>query len=334
MTTIVSYNILAGGYDFRKNEARRTKQLAAIIRSAHPDIVGLVEATHPLMQQKPLVIEELASLLNMQLIMGATALYNYQLALLTHLPVIRTQIHAHANLRRPLLEVCVEEANGQQVKVFVTHLSASFNEGRGGGGIRIREVGAILDILAPFRAQGIPHVLIGDFNSLAPGDSFQASALVNYVLDIEKQHDAQKSDGHPYLNGVVPPALRFLNPVLRQIPRNPFFSTPFNAAASLYAPRGAIRLLLEAGYVDCYRRIHPTAHGFTCPAAAPAGRIDFIFASPEMAKYLETCYVLLDGEGVPGSAASDHLALGSEFSLGVRPRTNPAPTPPPEKIIT
>ncbi len=48
MTTIVSYNILAGGYNVRNNSTRRTEQLAAIIRSAQPDIVGLVEATHPL----------------------------------------------------------------------------------------------------------------------------------------------------------------------------------------------------------------------------------------------------------------------------------------------
>ncbi len=319
MTTIVSYNILAGGYNLRNNGARRTAQLASIIRSAHPDVVGLVEATHPLLQQKPLVVEELADALGMQLIMGHATPKGYQLALLTRLPVIRTQIHARPNLHRPLLEVCLEETNGQQLTVFVTHLSASFNKGRGGGGIRKREVQDILSILAPAHVQGIPHILIGDFNSLAPGDSFQASALVSYVLDIEnEEHYPNNMDGHPHLNGVVPPELRFLNPVLRLIPRSRLLSALFNTAASLYAPRASIRLLYEAGYVDCYRRIHPGAHGFTCPAASPAGRIDFIFANPEMAARLETCYVLKDGEGVPGSTASDHLAIAGEFGLGVR----------------
>jgi endonuclease/exonuclease/phosphatase family metal-dependent hydrolase len=320
MTTIVSYNILAGGYNLRNNGARRTAQLASIIRSAHPDVVGLVEATHPLMLQKPLVIEELADTLGMQLIRGDVTTQGYQLALLTRLPVIRTQIHPRPNLHRPLLEVCLEETNGQQFTVFLTHLSASFNKGWAGGGIRKREVEEILSILAPARAQGIAHVLIGDFNSLAPGDSFQASALVSYVLDIEnEQYYPNNMDGHPHLNGVVPPQLRFLNPVLRLIPRIAPLSTLFNTAAALYAPRSSIRLLYEAGYVDCYRRIHPKALGFTCPAAAPAGRIDFIFASPAMAKLLETCYVLTDGEGVSGSDASDHLAIGGEFGLGVRP---------------
>ncbi|HEV2656780.1 MAG TPA: hypothetical protein VGT82_17570, partial [Ktedonobacteraceae bacterium] len=72
-----------------------------------------------------------------------------------------------------------------------------------------------------------------------------------------------------------------------------------------------------AGYVDSYRRVHPQALGFTCPAAVPAGRIDFIFASPQMAERLETCYLLLDGEGVQGSAASDHLAIATEFGAHI-----------------
>ena len=80
------------------------------------------------MQQGPQVVEELADMLGMQLIMGAPAhqANGYRLALLTRLPVIRTQTHPHPSLQRPLLEVCVEETNGQQFTVFVTHLSALF----------------------------------------------------------------------------------------------------------------------------------------------------------------------------------------------------------------
>src|SRR5690242_4851698 len=116
MTRIVSYNILAGGYSLRANGARRVSQLTKIIRSAQPDIVGLVEATHPHMQQKPSVVEEIAETLGMQLIMGgeSTGPHDYQIALLTRLPVIRTQIHPRPGiLNKPLLEVCVEEADGQ-----------------------------------------------------------------------------------------------------------------------------------------------------------------------------------------------------------------------------
>ena len=316
MTTIVSYNILAGGYSIRENGAPRTQQLLSIIRSAKPDIVGLIEATHPSAKQKPSVVEELAEALDMRLIPGGTPRHadDYQTALLTRLPVIDTRLHNTSGLNRAMQEVQVQEADGQQLSVFVTHLSAAFNRGRAGGGIRRHEVEEILRTMAPARAKGVPHVLMGDFNSLAPGDRFRASSLVGYVLDMDRaRRDASLEDGHPELETIVPPALRFLNPILRVIPRNRLISTLFNSAAGLYAPRSSIRLLQEAGYIDSYRRIHPQALGFTCPAAAPAGRIDFIFASSQMAERLETCYVLLDGEGVQGSAASDHLAITAEL---------------------
>src|SRR6266516_531551 len=257
MTTLVSYNILAGGYSIHDNDAPRTQQLLSIIRSANPDIVGLAEATQSVVKQKSVVIEELAEALD---------------------------------------------------------------RGRAGGAIRRRESGEILRILAPARAQGVPHVIMGDFNSLAPGDRFHASSLVSYILDIEREKsDPHLDDGHPQLRVIVPPALRFVKPILRIIPRSQLISTLFNSAASLYAPRDCIQLLRDANYVDCYRRIHPQALGFTCPAAAPAGRIDFIFASPQMADRLETCYVLKDGEGVQGSEASDHLAVAAEFGSHTQP---------------
>ena len=53
MTRILSYNILAGG-------KRRVDQLTKIISSAHPDIVGLVEAYNPR------TVEEMANRLGMQ----------------------------------------------------------------------------------------------------------------------------------------------------------------------------------------------------------------------------------------------------------------------------
>lgn len=326
MTRIVSYNILAGGYSLRENGARRAPQLTQIIRSARPDIVGLVEATNPQMRQKPLVIEELAENLGMQLIMGTEASYSreFQLALLTRLPVVSTRTHPRPGLlNRPLLEVCVEEAGGQQLTVFVAHLSAAFSRQRAGDVIRQREIQEILKIMAPLREQGKPHVLMGDFNSLAPGDSFKASALLGYVVNLDRtKRELHLADGHPHLDFVVPPRLRFLNPLLRIIPRSQLFCTLFDAAASLYAPRGPIRLMYDADYADCYRRIHPRARGFTCPAGAPAGRIDYIFASPALSDRLETCYVVTEGEeGLPGSHASDHLAVAAEFGTAVQPGT-------------
>jgi hypothetical protein len=123
-----------------------------------------------------------------------------------------------------------------------------------------------------------------------------------------------ESVGHPYLDYVVPPSLRFLEPLMRVISRNALLSALFDEAGSLYVARGTIRLLRRAGYVDCFRRVNAKALGFTCPAQAPAGRIDYIFASPELAGRLSSCYVVTEADDLPGEQASDHLPVLAEFS--------------------
>lgn len=337
MTRIVSYNMLAGGYSLRENAARRTEQLAKMIHSAQPDIVGLVEATHPQMPQPWLVAEELAEKLGMQLVRGGEAAHahDYQLALLTRLPIISTRIHPRPGiLNKPLLEVCVEEEDGNHLTVFVTHLWAAFYKGWAGNGLRKREMKEILTITRPYREKNIPHLIMGDFNSLAPGDLLKASHLLRYVIAMDNtKRDLHIADGHPHLNFVVPGPLRFLNPLLRVIPRSMLLSSIFDALAGFYAPRGCVHMIREeAGYIDCYRRTHPKAWGFTCPAGAPAGRIDYIFASPALSKQLETCYVLLKGEDDQlGSQASDHLAIAAEFGLRVQ---QPAPNQKTEKALS
>src|SRR5437588_3532976 len=119
--------------------------------------------------------------------------------------------------------------------------------------------------------------------------------------------------GHPHLDFVVPGPLRIFNPILRLIPRSKLLCDLFDMVASVYAPRGSIRVLQRAGYVDCFRQMNPGTAGFTCPAAAPAGRIDFIFASPELAQSLSTCSIPTEGAGVRGEESSDHLPVVAEF---------------------
>jgi len=319
MTRITSYNILAGGYDLRADGVgERTKQLTTIIRSTQPDLVGMAEAINPLVAHQPLVIEKIARTLDMQLVLGSDErCQDYQTALLTKLPIIYKKVHFTPNiLTRPVLEVCVEEGNGEQLIVFVIHLSAAFNKGWAGNGIRIREIHEILRILAS--AQEKPHVIMGDFNSMAPGDAFQASTLLRYLAHIDnRQHKIGVVDGHPHLSVVVPRPLRFLIPLLSLIPKFVPLRMLFDVVASLYAPRGPIALLLAAGYVDSYRHSKPHMFGFTCPSAAPAGRIDYIFASPALAERLEICDVVNDGDGIIGKQASDHLAVAASFGLAV-----------------
>ncbi len=76
------------------------------------------------------------------------------------------------------------------------------------------------------------------------------------------------------------------------------------------APRRAIQLLVEAGYVDCYRMLHPQEPGYTYPADAPWMRLDYVFASPQMAARLCACDLVA---GEEARRASDHFPLWAEF---------------------
>ena len=307
MTRILSYNILVGG-------TRRVEQITKIISSAHPDIVGLVEATNPR------VVEELANRLGMQHRMSRYPEdgQDWHTALLSRLPIVRTYSHVRPGIfTHPLLEVSLEEEGGHVLTIFVTHLAAAFNYGRGGDGIRRREVQEILRIMETKR--GTPHLLMGDFNSIASGDRLKAGTLLRYVVEMDRRHriNPKANVGHPYLDFVVPAPLRFLNPLLRAIPRSKLLSAFFDEAGSLYPPHGSIRLLRKAGYIDCFRRVNPDASGFTCPAVAPAGRIDYIFASPELTERLSACSVITEGNGLRGDEASDHLPVVAEFGKSV-----------------
>jgi len=77
------------------------------------------------------------------------------------------------------------------------------------------------------------------------------------------------------------------------------------------ATRRAIQSILQAGYTDCYRALHPHDPGFTYPSAAPWLRLDYIFSSSQMAPYLKECNVV---HGNEASQASDHLPIWAAFN--------------------
>jgi endonuclease/exonuclease/phosphatase family metal-dependent hydrolase len=302
MTRILTYNILIGG-------TRRVDQITNMIRAARPDVVGLVEAYNPR------VVEQLAGALGMDFRMSGDEQhrYDYHTALLSRLPIVSSHQYRRSHMNsRPTLEVCVREEDGRELTIFVAHLQASFSDSaRGGDSIRREEARELLSIMEPKR--GTPHLLMGDFNSIAPGDTLQGSRLLRYLIALDQRHKQVDLTGHPNLESVVPPALRFLYPLLERVPRSRLLSALFDAALSLYTARGTIRLLRKAGYIDSYRYVNPHSQGFTCPASFPAGRIDYIMASPELASRLLDCSVLSEGDGVYGFQASDHLPVVAEF---------------------
>lgn len=306
MTRILTYNIEFGG-------TGRVDQIVQVIGSARPDVVGLLEATNPC------VIEQLAAGLGLEyrLTGRAQAPDDWQIAVLSRLPITNTLVYLIPGvLSKPLLEIGVQEEGGGELMLFVAHLASSFARGmRGGDRLKRAEVREVLRIAASKR--GTPHLIMGDFNSLAPGDSIKGSSLLSYVAYIDQLYRANSCEslGHIDLDFVVPRSLRFLNPLLRQVPGNALLSAFFDMLASLYVARGSVRLLCRAGYVDSFRRLNPFSQGFTCPAKAPAGRIDYIFASPELAWRLCSSYVVEGTKDVRGEQASDHLPVLVEFGV-------------------
>ena len=115
MTRILTYNILVGG-------TRRIEQITNMIQSAQPDVVGLVEATDPR------VVEELAERLGMDYRMSGYAKYvqDMEIAVLSRLPIVHTHTYRRPGiLGQPMLEVGVQEEDGRELTIFVTHLTAA-----------------------------------------------------------------------------------------------------------------------------------------------------------------------------------------------------------------
>lgn len=77
--------------------------------------------------------------------------------------------------------------------------------------------------------------------------------------------------------------------------------------------RLAIPRLLRAGYVDCFRQLHPDEDGFTWMPGNRTTRYDYILAPPHLSPALRACRVVYDAPFV--EVASDHFPLVAQFDL-------------------
>jgi endonuclease/exonuclease/phosphatase family metal-dependent hydrolase len=246
MFRLLTYNIQRGGHG-------RVEALAAVINTAAPDLVLLQEATDPAN------VERLAAATGMA---EWRAFGRQSLGFMSRRPVqssawVRPRISRHA-----FLEVV---PHGETLRVFGVHLSAvhaAWTEQR-----RVLELRALLRSVA--RHQHGFHVLAGDFNTVAPGESLELSAL--------------------------PPRLQAL----------------------VWMSGGritwrAVQTVLDAGYVDAFRRLHPDEPGLTLPTTSPHVRLDYVFVPATEANRVRACDVLR----VPrATAASDHFPVVADLSV-------------------
>lgn len=71
--------------------------------------------------------------------------------------------------------------------------------------------------------------------------------------------------------------------------------------------RRTIQTMLDAGYVDAFRRLHPADPGYTFPTWDPHVRLDYVFVPARYAERVSVCEVVR--EPAPVAAASDHHPL-------------------------
>ena len=149
---LVSYNIRFGGIG-------REDRIAAIINHLRPDIVVLQEAT------KPEVVERIASLCEMPYF-GAKR--SHSVGYVSHLDVRHFEWHYHRDLQRAFMEI---EIDG--VRIYNVHLRATHSNYTERG--RMREVRALLEAIKENSKDF--HILVGDFNTLAPGELLNMQKL-------------------------------------------------------------------------------------------------------------------------------------------------------------
>lgn len=306
---IMTYNILAGG-------GPRLDFIEQVIRAANADLIGVQEVT------RPAELARLAERLGMHFAVG-TSLSGWHVGLLSRWPILYERSYGGPMLSRALLEAAVDLPGGERLSVFTTHLPARFSERRAGEGRRLRELDVILGHLRAARREGAPqvpsepHVLLGDFNSVAPGERFRPMAVLRHAIAVDalRQARGEEMEGHPSVDYILPPAARPLRALLTGASRQPALSWCADRLAALYMPRAVIRRLRAAGYVDCYAALRPDprTRELTCPADVPGGRIDYIWATPDFAEQLIACEVLTDALDCPVTRASDHRPVVATF---------------------
>jgi exodeoxyribonuclease-3 len=244
---LLSYNIRFGG-------GGREQALAETIVAAAPDIVVFQEAIDPR------VIERLSAATKLPY---WAARRSHSIGFLSRQEIEYYEWHYPAGSKHSFLEIVPA---GTKTRIFGLHLSARFSkwdERR-----RAREIRSLLDGIK--RHQDGFHVLLGDFNALAPGE----------VLELER----------------LPAWIRALIWI-----------------SGRKLQRETIQLMLDAGYGDGFRRLHPDDKGYTFPTWDPHVRLDYVFVPKVFVNRLVKCEVITEPKERV-RAASDHCPLAVELN--------------------
>jgi endonuclease/exonuclease/phosphatase family metal-dependent hydrolase len=170
---LLTYNIHHWeGADGRVDVAR----VAQVIRQSEADVVALNEVFHPAITQpgdRPL-LEAMAHTLDVAYVFGETLPFfpeagfpaAYGNALLSRYPIRSAEAHLMVDLpgreQRGLLRAALDTGHTAPLVVYVTHLDHRHEEAR------LAQLKSLLALVARFAPH--PHLILGDFNALAPSD--------------------------------------------------------------------------------------------------------------------------------------------------------------------
>ena len=187
---LLSYNIRFGG---RGREA----ELVDVIRTVAPDIVVFQEAIDPD------VIERLAAATDLRV---WAARRRHSIGYISRLAVAHHEWHYPAGAKHSFLEIVLA---GSEARIFGLHLSARFS--KWSERQRAREIRSLLKGIERYQ-EGL-HVLVGDFNTLAPGEVLDVRRMPAWIRaliwlsgrDIQRETikimgDAKYADGYRVLH--------------------------------------------------------------------------------------------------------------------------------------
>lgn len=188
---LLSYNIRFGGRG-------REEWLATVIRRADPDLVVFQEATDPA------VIGRLAQATQMP---HWAAKSGHSIGYISRLEIAHHEWHYPVRSKHSFLEIVPV---GSEIRIFGLHLSAIFSkwsEAR-----RTREIRTLLKAIEKYQA-GL-HVLVGDFNTLAPGELLDVHRMPGWIRALIwiSGRDIQRATIQTMLDAAYTDGFRTLHP--------------------------------------------------------------------------------------------------------------------------
>ena len=151
---LLSYNIRFGG-------TGREGQLSDVIRQCEPDIVVLQEATS---------VDVVEALQRDTGLKYSAAKPGHSVGFLSRIEPQHSEWHYEPELQRPFMEIRI---GSEPLRIFGVHLRATHSNYTERG--RMREARALIRRIKDYR-EGF-HLLVGDFNTLAPGELLDMQRL-------------------------------------------------------------------------------------------------------------------------------------------------------------